>query len=103
MAAVEAKQVALQDSQRAKYIVDKAVQEKRTIVIKAQGEAKSAELIGAAISKNPAFLQLRRIEAAREVAKTVQNNAGKMYLDSDMLMLNGLGDSTTLEKKKSWL
>jgi regulator of protease activity HflC (stomatin/prohibitin superfamily) len=46
-AAVEAKQVAQQDSERAKYIVERAVQEKRTIIIRAEGEAKSAMLIGA--------------------------------------------------------
>jgi len=46
-AAVEAKQVAQQDSERAKYIVDKAMQEKLAIIIRAEGEAKSAELIGA--------------------------------------------------------
>ena len=45
-AAVEAKQVAQQDSERAKYIVEKAMQEKRSIVIKAEGEAQSAILIG---------------------------------------------------------
>ena len=45
-AAVEAKQVAKQDAERSKYIVDKAIQEKRTIIIKAEGEAMSAELIG---------------------------------------------------------
>ena len=46
MSAVEAKQVAQQDSERAKYIVERAIQEKKGIVIKAAGEAKSAELIG---------------------------------------------------------
>lgn len=45
-AAVEAKQVAQQDSERAKYIVDKAIQEKKSIVIRAQGEAQAANLIG---------------------------------------------------------
>jgi prohibitin 2 len=45
-AAVEAKQVAQQDSERAKYVVEKALQEKRSIVIKAEGEAQSAMLIG---------------------------------------------------------
>ena len=66
-AAVEAKQVALQDSQRARYIVERALQEKKSIIIKAEGEAKSAELIGNAIQRNPAFVQLRRIDAAKEV------------------------------------
>jgi hypothetical protein len=45
-AAVEAKQVAQQDSERAKYIVERAIQEKKSIVIRAEGEARSAELIG---------------------------------------------------------
>jgi prohibitin 2 len=45
-AAVENKQVAQQEAERAKYIVEKAKQEKRKIVIKAEGEAKSAELLG---------------------------------------------------------
>ena len=39
--------MAQQDSERAKYIVEKAIQEKRAIIVKAEGEAKSAELIGA--------------------------------------------------------
>lgn len=51
-AAVEAKQVAQQDSERAKYIVERAIQEKRTIVIRAEGEAKSAMLIGAVSSRD---------------------------------------------------
>jgi prohibitin 2 len=45
-AAVEAKQVAQQDAERAKYIVEKAIQEKSQIIIKATGEAQSAQLIG---------------------------------------------------------
>lgn len=70
-AAVEAKQVAQQDAERARFVVDKAVQEKKSMVIKAQGEAKSAELIGAAIRDNPGFIQLRKLEAAREIASTL--------------------------------
>jgi regulator of protease activity HflC (stomatin/prohibitin superfamily) len=45
-AAVEAKQVAQQEAERAKYIVDRAIQEKKSIVIRAQGEAQAATLIG---------------------------------------------------------
>ena len=43
--------------------VDKAEQDRQSAVIKAQGEAQSAKLIGEAIATNPAFLTLRRIEA----------------------------------------
>lgn len=102
-AAVEAKQVALQESQRARYLVEKALQEKKTIVVKAEGEARSAELIGGAIKHNPAFLQLRRIDAARDVASTVQGMQGKVYLDADNLLLNHLGEVTNMEtKSKGW-
>lgn len=91
-AAVEAKQVAQQDAERSKYIVEKALQEKESIKIKADGEARSADLIGNAIKKNPAFLQLRRIDAAKEVATAVVQSGNKVYLNSDALMLNNLGD-----------
>jgi prohibitin 2 len=68
-AAVEAKQVAQQDAERAKYIVDRALQEKKSIIIKAQGEAQAAQLIGNAIQRNPAFIQLRKIETSKEVSQ----------------------------------
>ena len=53
-----------------------------------QGEAKSAQLIGQAIANNPAFITLRKIEAAREIAHTISNSANKVYLNSDDLLLN---------------
>ena len=61
-AAVEAKQVAQQEAERAKFIVEKALQEKQSAIVRAQGEAQSARLIGQAIMHNPAFLALRKIE-----------------------------------------
>lgn len=102
-AAIEAKQVAQQDAERAKYIVEKAEQEKLAIVIKAEGEARSAELIGNAVRENPAFIQLRRIDAAREVAKVITQSPNKVYLNSDSLMLNNLGDLKVKPEKKGWL
>jgi prohibitin 2 len=44
-AAVEAKQVAQQDAERAKFVVEKAQQDKLSAIIRATGEAKSAELV----------------------------------------------------------
>ncbi|KAG5440636.1 hypothetical protein PCK2_000346, partial [Pneumocystis canis] len=68
-AAVEAKQVAQQETQKAAYLVDRARQEKQGAIVRAQGEAKSAELIGEAIKKSKGFLELRKIEAAREISR----------------------------------
>ncbi|KAJ0972277.1 hypothetical protein J5N97_020245 [Dioscorea zingiberensis] len=86
--AIEAKQVAAQEAERAKFIVEKAEQDKKSAIIRAQGEAKSAQLIGQAIANNPAFLTLRQIEAAREIAQTISNSSNRVYLKSDDLLLN---------------
>lgn len=95
--AVEAKQVAQQDAERAKFIVERAQQEKESAIIKARGEAESAILIGQAVQQNPAFLTLRKIEAAREIAGTIASSSNKVYLTSDSLLLN-LGALSGMKK-----
>ncbi|XP_065875789.1 prohibitin-1, mitochondrial [Euphorbia lathyris] len=87
-AAIEAKQVAAQEAERAKFIVEKAEQDKRSAIIRAEGEATSAQLIGQAIANNPAFITLRKIEASREIAHTISQSANKVFLKSDDLLLN---------------
>ncbi|KAJ5888653.1 Prohibitin-2 [Penicillium taxi] len=89
-AAVEAKQVAQQDAQRAAFLVDKARQEKQAFIVRAQGEARSAELIGDAIKKSKSYIELRKIENARQIATILQENGGKnkLYLDTQGLGLN---------------
>ncbi|KAK5052541.1 Prohibitin-2, subunit of the prohibitin complex (Phb1p-Phb2p) [Exophiala bonariae] len=89
-AAVEAKQVAQQEAQRAAFVVDKARQEKQATVVRAQGEARSAELIGEAIKKSRSYLELRQIENARNIASILQESGGKnkLYLDAQGLGLN---------------
>merc|ERR1711957_305703 len=99
--AVEAKQVAQQDAERAKYIVIGAQQEKQTIITKARGEAESATLIGTAVKKNPGFMKLRRIDAAKEIATIVSKSGNKIYLNADSLLLNLLGDADD-KLKRVW-
>ncbi|KAL8518100.1 hypothetical protein ACS0TY_009399 [Phlomoides rotata] len=86
--AIEAKQIAAQEAERAKFVVEKAEQDKLSAILRAQGEAKSAELIGQAISKNPAFTTLRRIEASKEISQILASSTNKVYLNSDELLLN---------------
>jgi len=95
--AVEDKQVAQQDAERAKFVVDKAVQDKKSIIIKAQGDAKAAEMIGQAVEDNPGFVELRRIEAAKEIAHTVARSSNNAYLSADTLMLNLMDQSSTAQ------
>lgn len=105
--AVEAKQVAQQEAERAKYVVIGAQSEKQTIITKARGEAASADLIGNAVKKNPGFMKLRRIEAAKEIADIVSKSGNKIYLNADSLLLNLLSDADekftkTVEDKKGF-
>ena len=86
--AVEAKQVSQQEAERARFIVERALQEKKSTIIKAQGEAISVQLISKAIQGNPGFVQLRRIDAAKEIAASVAESANTVYLDAEQLMLN---------------
>ena len=79
-AAVEAKQVAQQEAQRAAFVVDKARQEKQATVVRAQGEARSAELIGDAIKKSRSYVDLREFENARQVAQILQQSANKVLV-----------------------
>lgn len=89
--AVEAKQIAQQTALRAAFLVDQAIQEKQSIIVKAQGEAKSAELIGEAMKNNKGFLELRRLEAAREIATMLAAGGNKVMLDASSLLLNVAG------------
>merc|ERR1712070_339186 len=80
-AAVEAKQVAQQKAQRAALLVSQAVQQKEQKIVEAKTEAKNAEVIGAAVASNPGFLNLRKIEAAREIANTIAQSQNRVFLD----------------------
>jgi prohibitin 2 len=68
--------------------VDRARQEKQSIIVKAEGEAQSASLIGDAVKNSPGFLQLRKLDAAREIAKILSKSSNKVYVDADTLLLN---------------
>jgi prohibitin 2 len=87
-AAVERKQIAQQEAERAKYKVEQAKQEKRSVIVRAQGEAEASRKINEAMQNNPGFLELRRVEKAREIAEVVARSPNRIYLDTDVLMFN---------------
>jgi len=87
-AAVEAKQVAQQEAQRAAFVVDRAIQEKQQKIVHAEGEAEAAKLLGEAIGQNPGYLKLRKIRASQAIARTVSQSPNKLYLSGNSLMLN---------------
>lgn len=87
-AAVEAKQVAAQEAQRATFLVEKAKQVKQEKIVQAEGEAQSAKLLGESMKHDAGFLKLRKIRAAQKIASLMADSNNKVYLPSDGLMLN---------------
>lgn len=86
--AIELKQVRQQQAERMKYIVDKAKQKKKSIIIKAEADVQAIQLIGESLATNPAFLELERIEAAKHIAETMSSSRNKVLLNSDLLLMN---------------
>ncbi|KAJ8100088.1 band 7 family-domain-containing protein [Lipomyces tetrasporus] len=79
--AVEEKQIAQQDAERARFIVEKAEQERQASVIRAEGEAEAAETISKALEKSgDGLLLIRRIEASKEIAGTLSSAPNVTYV-----------------------
>ena len=58
----------------------KAEQEKQAAIILTEGESESARVISAALQKSPALVELRRIEAAKDIADTLSRSRNVTYL-----------------------
>eukprot|EP01083_Nonionella_stella_P095828 269141_1 len=79
--AIEQKQVAEQIAERAKFVVLRSEQEKKAAVIRAEGESEAALLISEALKDSGnGLIQLRRIEAARDIAGTLARGRNVTYL-----------------------
>merc|ERR1711879_783888 len=85
--AVEAKQVAQQLAERSKFIVMRTEQEKQAAVIRAQGESEAAKMISDAIEEaGSGLVDIRRIEAAQEIATTLTAGNNVTYLPSGNML-----------------
>jgi len=81
--AVEAKQIAQQDAERAKFIVEKAEQERQAAVIRAEGEAEAAQTISRALERaGEGFVAIRKIEAAKAIVQSLSANRNVSYIPS---------------------
>jgi prohibitin 1 len=93
-AAIESKQVAEQEAERARFLVLKAEQEKKAAIIRAEGESQAAALVSEALDESPALVEMRRIEAAKDIAETLARSRNVTYLPpggSNMLLNLGAG------------
>lgn len=90
--AIEAKQVTQQEAERSRYIVQVAEQEKIAAIVRAEGESTAAQLISDAMAKSgDGLLQLRRIEAAKEIASTLSRSRNIVYLPKGSNVLLNMG------------
>ncbi|SAM01523.1 hypothetical protein [Absidia glauca] len=81
--AVEQKQIAQQEAERAKFIVERAEQEKLASIIRAEGDSQAAELISASLEKaGEGIIAFRRIEASKDIAQTLSQSRNVTYLPS---------------------
>jgi len=80
-AAVELKQVAQQDAEKARYLVEKAEHVKTASIISAEGDTEAAELLANAFAQaGEGLVELRRIETAEDVASNMSASRNVVYL-----------------------
>lgn len=79
--AVELKQVAQQDAERARFLVEKAEQQKKAAVITAEGDAQAAILLAKSFGEaGEGLVELRKIEAAEDIAYQLSRSRQVVYL-----------------------
>ncbi|XP_044752136.1 protein l(2)37Cc [Coccinella septempunctata] len=88
--AVELKQVAQQEAEKARFLVEKAEQNKKAAIISAEGDAQAATLLAKAFGDaGEGLVELRRIEAAEDIAYQLSRSRQVAYLPGGQnLLLN---------------
>lgn len=86
--AIEEKQVAQQESERIKFVVARTEQEKKAAVVRAEGEAEAAALISKAIKEHgTGLIEVRRLDAAKDIAEALSKSKNVTYLPQGVNML----------------
>lgn len=89
--AVEMKQVAQQEAEKARFLVEKAEQLKKSAIISAEGDALAAELLAKSFAEaGDGLVELRRIEAAEDIAYQMSKSRGVAYLPGNQSTLLNL-------------
>ncbi|KAL3102211.1 hypothetical protein niasHS_003620 [Heterodera schachtii] len=89
--AVEMKQVAQQEAEKARYLVEKAEQMKLAAITTAEGDAQASKLLAQAFSQvGDGLIELRKLEAAEEIAELLSTSKNVSYLPKDISPLLAL-------------
>lgn len=79
--AVEMKQVAQQEAEKARFLVEKAEHMKKASIISAEGDAQAAEMLAKSLEDSGnGLIELRRIEAAEDIAYQLSRSRHVAYL-----------------------
>jgi len=75
------KQVAQQEAERARFVVEKAEQIKQAAIISSSGDSQAAQLLSNAFQEaGDGLIELRRLEAAEDIAGTLSRSRNVAYL-----------------------
>lgn len=75
-------------AERSKFLVMKAEQEQKAAIVRAEGESAAAELISSALKQSgTGMIEVKRIDAAREIAEVLSSSRNVAYVPSQMNML----------------
>jgi len=98
--AIEDKQVAEQMAERAKFIVQKAEQDKIAQITRAEGDAEAAQLVSDAIGRfGTGLIEVRRIETALQIAESLSKTPNITYLPSNANPLLAIGGAGGIPQK----
>merc|ERR1712060_167482 len=89
--AIEDKQVAEQQAEMQKFFVQRSEQERQATVIRSEGEAEAAQMISEALREHGSgLIEVRRIDAAKDIADALSKSPNVMYLPHGQQMLLNL-------------
>ncbi|CAF1465383.1 unnamed protein product [Rotaria sordida] len=90
---VELKQVAQQDIEKQRFLVEKMEQSRQANVIAEEGDARTTDLIGKALDEvGDGLIELRRIEVAEGIANQLSKSRNSVYLPhGPQMLLNIIG------------
>ncbi|CAF1336210.1 unnamed protein product, partial [Rotaria sordida] len=89
--AVELKQVAQQDVEKQRFLVEKTEQSRQANVTAAEDDTHAADLIGKALDEvGDGLIELRRIEAAEGIANQLSKSRNSIYLPHGPQMLHNI-------------
>ncbi|CAO2621856.1 Prohibitin 1 [Lemmus lemmus] len=75
--AMEAKQVAQQEAERARFVMEKVEQQKKAAIISAEGDSKAAELIANSLATaGDGLIELQKLEEAEDIAYQLSRSLG---------------------------